>query len=235
MEPLLGWRLAEESASASFAAGYEAAKHKKAHEAASDGAIEAESGFEEATSRDQRDCVPCTGQEAGYGAGLGIVDAAKQTETVWQNLEAAIAAAEPAADAQPFTELISMEDVSAGARLDAKTSAARRILELAEVMKAAREGQAAKAAQAVKEEEERRKKAIEEMESAKSAIIEEGAKWRDAMIGSKMRTAGFYDVKSIHEAGWKAEDSMSIVPLHRKARSGAMDMITEEGLISAGE
>lgn len=37
------------------------------------------------------------------------------------------------------------------------------------------------------------------------------------------------------DSGWKYEDSLSIVPLHPKARTGLIDRVVEEGLISVGE
>jgi hypothetical protein len=34
--------------------------------------------------------------------------------------------------------------------------------------------------------------------------------------------------------GWKKEDNLAIVPLHPKARTGLIDPVLEEGLISIG-
>ena len=34
--------------------------------------------------------------------------------------------------------------------------------------------------------------------------------------------------------GWRKEDNLSIVPLHEKARTGLIDPVLEEGLISIG-
>lgn len=71
------------------------------------------------------------------------------------------------------------------------------------------------------------------MESAKAQEAAKAAA-EHAMFAGKIAAADLFNVKSIHEAGWKAEDSMLILPLHPKARSGAMDMVVEEGIIAAG-
>jgi hypothetical protein len=42
------------------------------------------------------------------------------------------------------------------------------------------------------------------------------------------------DPLSINQAGWKKEDNLAIVPLHPKARTGLIDPVLEEGLISMG-
>lgn len=52
-------------------------------------------------------------------------------------------------------------------------------------------------------------------------------------LATAQAAAGIEDSLPI-QAGWKAEDKLSIVELDPRARTGVMDRIQEEGLISIG-